>query len=135
MVEMRAVYIGDKHCELTHSPSGTQIETDAPKDNGGKGAAFSPTDLMGASYASCALTTMAIIAEREGIPFGKSSAKVIKEMSSSPRKVARLPIEITMPLGLKPEHRKRLEEIARNCPVALSLHPEIERSIQFIYQD
>ena len=64
MVEMSIVYQGEKHCELTHGPSGSKIETDAPRDNMGRGERFSPTDLMGAALASCVLTTMAIVAER-----------------------------------------------------------------------
>ena len=67
MVEMNGVYVGHKRCDLTHGPSGTHIQTDAPKDNGGEGAAFSPTDLVGAALGSCMITTMAIGAEKESL--------------------------------------------------------------------
>ncbi len=40
MVEMSVVYTGQKHCELTHGPSGNKIQTDAPKDNQGLGETF-----------------------------------------------------------------------------------------------
>lgn len=135
MVEMAVVYQGDKHCELKHGPSGCTIETDAPRDNHGRGERFSPTDLMGASLASCVLTTMAIHAERDGIILVGASAKVEKEMHASPRRVARLPVVVTMPRGLNPDVRQRLEDIAQNCPVKKSLHPEIEAPIRFVYPD
>ncbi len=135
MVSILIEYQGDKHCRLTHGPSGTRIETDAPQDNGGRGESFSPTDLVAAALASCALTTMALIAEREGISFGPARAEVQKEMTSSPRRIAALPLTFHMPAGLSAAERQRMEEIARSCPVDRSLHPEVRRPMQFIYPD
>ncbi len=136
MVEMKGTYVGEKHCELTHGPSGSTLETDAPKDNAGRGEKFSPTDLLGASLLSCILTTMDIIAEREGLGSLKgASGRVSKEMASNPRRVIKLPIEIEMPSGIRKDHRARLEEIAQSCPVKKSLSPEIETPIRFVYPD
>ena len=136
MVEMNGTYVGEKHCEITHGPSGSLLETDAPKDNAGRGEKFSPTDLLGASLLSCILTTMDILAEKEGLGTMKGAkGRVAKEMASNPRRVARLPIELTMPWGIKKEYRPRLEEIAHGCPVKKSLSTEIETPIKFIYPD
>lgn len=136
MVEMKAVYVGEKHCELTHGPSGSLLETDAPKDNAGRGEKFSPTDLLGASLASCILTTLDIIAEREKLGSVRGArARVTKEMAQNPRRVSRLPVEITMPAGVPASSRARLTEIAENCPVKHSLSKEIEAPIQIIYPD
>ena len=81
MVNMSAVYSGDLRCRVTHAPSGTALETDAPKDNMGKGECFSPTDLVAAALAACTLTTMAIVAKRDGVPFEGARAEVVKEMA------------------------------------------------------
>jgi uncharacterized OsmC-like protein len=135
MVEMTALYTGEKHCELTHGPSSSVIETDAPKDNQGKGERFSPTDLMGASLASCILTTMAIMAERDGLDIRGAKARVTKEMNPQPRRVARLPVEIEMPKGISARDRERLEAAANSCPVKRSLHPDVEAPIRFSYPD
>lgn len=136
MVEMKAKYVGDKHCELTHGPSGSALETDAPKDNAGRGEKFSPTDLLGASLTSCILTTMAIVAEREGLgEIRGATARVTKEMGTNPRRVTRLPVEITMPSGIRLENRERLEVIAAGCPVKKSLSAEIDAPIRFVYPD
>ncbi len=120
-------------CTLTHGPSGAVIETVPPRDNGGTGARFSPTDLVGAALASCALTTMALIAAREGLAWGDARASVEKIMSPPPRRIAELTLVIDMPRGTRPAERARLEEIARTCPVARSLHPDVKLPITFRY--
>lgn len=135
MVQMSVTYQGQKHCELTHGPSQSKIETDAPKDNNGLGEKFSPTDLMGAALASCILTTMAIVAERDGIDMTGATAEVEKHMHTSPRRVARLPVKVTMPKGIPQDHRNKLKNVAEVCPVHKSLHPDIEAPIEIIYPD
>lgn len=135
MVEMTVFYTGEKHCELKHGPSGSTIETDAPKDNQGRGERFSPTDLIGAALASCVLTTMAIMAERHGIDLKGASANVTKEMNPQPRRIARLPVTVTMPKGIQLEDRQRLEAAAHSCPVIKSLSAEVQAPMTFSYPD
>jgi len=125
MVEMKLVYEGGLHTTASHGPSRASLETDAPLDNQGKGAAFSPTDLLATSLASCMLTTMAILGDREGWPLEGARARVEKHMELEPRRrVGRVVVELELPPGLPVAARARLEETARGCPVAASLHPE-----------
>ncbi|MDE2292023.1 MAG: OsmC family protein [Elusimicrobia bacterium] len=134
MVNMSAVYAGELRCELTHGPSGSRVATDAPKDNMGRGEAFSPTDLVGAALAACVLTTMGIVAKRHGIAFEGARAEVSKEMVADPvRRIGSLPVKVTMPRSLAPDHRARLENAARTCPVHRSLHPDVRAEISFEY--
>ena len=134
MVKMSMVYQGQKHCSLTHESSGSTIETDAPKDNQGKGERFSPTDLMGAALGSCILTTMAIVAEREGLSIEGARAEVTKEMISQPdRRIGFLPVRVTLAAQLSEDQRKKLENAANHCPVHKSLHPDISAKISFNY--
>ena len=121
--------------KLTHGPSGSPLTTEAPRDNGGTGGSFSPTDLVGAALASCALTTMALVASREGIPLGEARASVEKRMTPPPRRIGELVLEIHMPAGLTPAHRERMEQAARECPVARSLHPELKLPLRFHYPE
>ena len=123
------------HCKLQHGPSSTSITTEAPKDNGGTGGSFSPTDLMGAALASCVLTTMALAASREGIALGEARARVEKRMTPPPRRIGELVLEIDMPAGLSVAHRARLEEVAHGCPVSRSLHPDVKVPLSFRYPD
>jgi putative redox protein len=121
-------------CLLSHGPSGATITTVPPKDNGGDGSRFSPTDLVGAALASCALSTMALVARREGLSWGDARASVEKRMTPPPRRIGELVLVIDMPREVRAEHRARLEEIARTCPVARSLHPEVGLPIEFRYR-
>lgn len=133
MVKMSIVYQGQKHCELIHRPSQSKIETDAPKDNHGKGERFSPTDLMGAALGSCILTTMAIVAERDGFTFENASAEVVKIMADKPRRIQTLEAQITLSSKLTEDQRRKMEETARNCPVHRSLHPDLQVPMTFKY--
>ena len=60
MSTSKVVYKGELRTESTHLQSGSVILTDAPKDNHGKGEAFSPTDMVANSLATCMLSIMGI---------------------------------------------------------------------------
>ncbi len=120
-------------CDIQHGPSGAHLATVPPKDNGGDGSSFSPTDLLAASLGACALSTMALQAGREGLSWGDASVRVVKIMGGPPRRVATVTLAFTMPVGVRPEHRARLEEVARGCPVARSLNSETTMPMTFVY--
>lgn len=134
-VEITGTYTGGLKMTLRHSPSGAELRTAAPADNMGDGSSFSPTDLLAASLASCMVTTMAIVAAREGIPFDGASFVVEKHMRADPRRVDALPVTLRMPAGLRPEQRATLERAALGCPVHRSLLPEIRKDVEFVYDD
>lgn len=116
---------------LTHGPSGAVLVTTPPRDNGGTGEAFSPTDLVGAALAACALTTMELVARREGLTFGPARASVEKRMQGPPRRIGALELVFDLPAQTPADQRARFEEIARTCPVALSLHPDVRVPMTF----
>lgn len=129
--KISAEYIGDDRVELTHGLSGSKMITDLPPDNGGKGRTFSPTDLAAASVASCVLTIMAKMAERDGIDFKGASFEIEKHMQENPRRIARLAGVITMPPGLEAKQREKLLAAVNACPVSRSLHPDIKLEFEF----
>lgn len=134
MVKSTAIYQGELHCEATHGPSGKVIETDAPVDNKGRGEAFSPTDLVGTALATCILTTMAIVAERDGVEFKNAKAEVEKHMTEVPkRRIGELRLKITLPSSIPQDYRKKIEHIAHACPVHRSLHPDVQVPVEFVY--
>ncbi len=125
-------YTGALNCELTHVLSGDQIATDAPPDNQGKGEAFSPTDLCATSLAACMLTTMAIRIRDRGISIDGARGEVTKIMAADPRRISRIEVRLLMPKNNYSEaDKKLLEHIAHTCPVAVSLHPDLEQVVTF----
>jgi uncharacterized OsmC-like protein len=126
-------YIGAKKVQLVHEPSGGILITEAPKDNGGEGQSFSPTDLVAAAYGSCVMTTIAIVAERSGVSVEGMHMRVEKHMQSEPRRIGSLPLEVHMPKALSEQERQKLERAGLACPVHKSLHPEVKAEIAFVY--
>ena len=133
MVEIDAVYSGAKKCALTH-PDGATLVTDAPRDIGGDASAFSPTDLVASGLASCILTTIAMFAERRDIDITGAKAIVQKEMNKEPRRIGRLPVQVTLPASIPEELRPAFERVGRSCPVHASLHPDIDAPISYYYK-
>ena len=136
MVDIFMRYEGDLRCEARHAPSGRALATDAPLDNQGKGASFSPTDLVATALGTCMLTTMGIIARRKGWNIDGLELHIQKHMTKQPpRKVERLPVAFRVPPAvasqLDASARAELEHTARTCPVALSLHDSIEVTLSF----
>ena len=125
-------YQGDLHCTSVHTPSKTELATDAPVDNQGRGESFSPTDLIATSLGTCMLTTMGIVARTLNVDLTGATATVEKEMTSTaPRKINRLIVSIQVPRTTTPENQERLENAAHTCPVKRSIHPDIETPIVF----
>lgn len=132
MVEITARYDGNLRTTATHGPSGATLITDAPVDNHGQGEAFSPTDLCAAALISCMATIMGIKAKQLGIDLTGLTLHVEKHMSSSPpRRISRLPVTIHAPKAIPTDQRGKLEQACRACPVFQSLHPTIEKTLQF----
>lgn len=136
-VEITAVYEGKLRCVATHGPSMAKVATDAPVDNGGSGAEFSPTDLVATALGTCVLTTMGLVAQRHQIDLSGMRVRVVKEMTQKPiRRIASLATEIVVPASAvtEPSDRARLEAAANKCPVHASLHPDIDAPLTFRYE-
>ncbi len=134
MVSIQMEYQGDLHCSAVHDPSGTLLNTDAPKDNQGRGESFSPTDLVATALGTCILTTMGILARTLDIDIAGATATVDKEMTANtPRRIQRLTVKINMPSGVSEENQLKLERAAHTCPVHKSLHPDVELPISFTW--
>ena len=130
---MKVFYLGDLHTECTHE-SGAKIATDAPKDNMGKGEAFSPTDLFAASLATCMVTLMGIMARKLQVELKGLTAEVEKEMTTTgPRRLGKVIVRIRSELSPNSQVREKLEKAALDCPVGLSLHPDVIVEVDFVW--
>jgi len=134
METSHVVYQGRLITEAVHLASGTKIITDAPVDNHGKGSAFSPSDLLATSLASCMFTVLGIASEAHGFTIDGASAKVTKIMTGDPRRVGEIRVEMTFPeINYTEKEKELIRRIALTCPVAKSLHPDIKQDIEFIF--
>lgn len=131
----KVVYNGSLHTEATHLASGTTISTDAPVDNGGKGSAFSPTDIVATALASCMITIVGIAGETHGFSIIGTTCEVEKIMAANPRRIS----AINMKMYVKGQdtytdkERAIIENAAKTCPVWYSLSENLEKNIEFIY--
>jgi uncharacterized OsmC-like protein len=132
MSTAKGSYLGELRTENTHSASGKKFITDAPVDNNGKGEAFSPTDTVCAALSSCMMTLMGIYAERENINLAGLSSEITKHMAANPRRISKIEIHFNWPHPEATDHQKELlKRAAITCPVAHSLHPDIEQVVSF----
>lgn len=137
-VVMDIVYEGGLNCTATHGPSGNCLTTDAPVDNGGKGEAFSPTDLVATALGACMVTIMGKVAEQSGLDIKGTRIQVVKDMTTTgTRRIQALMVKIELPYGLKLSEadKRKLEAAADTCPVKQSLHPDIDVRVEFTYPE
>ena len=126
-------YKGNLRTTAVHIDSGSEISTDAPKDNHGLGETFSPTDMVCTALASCILTIMAIAVEKNDIDIKNTQAIVKKTMGNNPRRIAKIEIDIRFPKEYDVKTKTILERAAYNCPIHHSLSEKIEKKITFTY--
>jgi uncharacterized OsmC-like protein len=131
MVRIDATYDGNLRCTATHAPSGTELITDAPVDNNGKGESFSPTDLLATSMLTCIMTIVAIRADSKQIDVTGMTGNVEKSMAANPRRVAKLDVTVNLPSDLSMDDRSWLITEGCNCPVCVSVSATMEVDVTF----
>ena len=134
MTKIEIIYKGDLRTKAKHIESDSTIITDAPKDNQGNGEFFSPTDLVCTALGSCILTIMGIASRKYDVSIKGTNMKINKYMSSQPRMISKIELDIYFKSSYNNKIKKILERSAVNCPVYKSLSSEIEKSINFHYK-
>ena len=125
-------YVGELRTESTHLKSSNVIITDAPTDNNGKGNAFSPTDLIASALCSCMTTVMGICANKNQFDLPNSTAHITKVMSSHPRRISKIIVEINFDSNnLSEQNIEKLIAVAKGCPVAQSLSSDLVQEVRF----
>ena len=130
----KITYLGDLRTSSVHLQSGTEILSDAPTDNNGKGEAFSPTDTVANALGSCMMTIMAIKSKDLNLDLVGSTIEITKLMNAEPRRIGKIIVDIKMAVAATEKEHTILERAAMTCPVFLSLHPEIQKEISFSWK-
>ncbi len=134
MPKMNVEYVGQLRTSALHVPSGNTLITDAPTDNHGKGEAFSPTDLLCTSLASCMLTIMAIKATSMDLELKGVTLKVEKVMTAAPRSVGEIILTFNwngLDQKITAEQLESLKRSGLSCPVMLSLSEKVKKTINW----
>lgn len=127
-------YQGNLRTLATHNKSGESFITDAPPDNHGLGQAFSPTDTVATSLATCMITVMGIAANTHQINMDGTWAEVTKVMAENPRRISEIHVEMHIKdHGLDDHQKTVLERTALKCPVGQSLNKELLQKVNFHY--
>jgi putative redox protein len=125
-------YEGGLRCRSVHEGSGRELLTDAPLDNQGRGESFSPTDLVATALATCILTILGIVAERDGVALEGASARVEKTMTrEGERRIAALEVWIELPAALEEAQRQKLIRAGEGCPVKRSLEGAVPMTLHW----
>ena len=129
------IYDGNLRTIATHLQSGTDIETDAPVDNQGKGERFSPSDLVATALGSCMMTIMGIKARDMNVDLKGTRIEIEKIMKSDPRRIGGINLTFSFPSSLSLEDKDKtiLERAAHSCPVIYSIHPDIAVKVNFAW--
>ncbi len=131
----KVIYEGNLRTVCTHVASGSTIITDAPTDNHGRGEAFSPTDTVATALASCMLTVMGIKAKQMELNMDGTTCEVTKVMYAEPRRIGEIHISMVFPANsFTDKEKKILENTAQTCPVFYSLHPDLKKEINLMWQ-
>ncbi|WP_316813065.1 OsmC family protein [Pedobacter heparinus] len=134
MSTSKITYNGGLRTTSIHQRSGNEIITDAPVDNKGQGAAFSPTDLLATSLGNCMLTIVGIAANEHGFNIDGTTCEITKVMAENPRRVTEIVVDFQFPAnGYSDKDKKIIERSANTCPVMYSLHPDIKKTVSFNY--
>jgi uncharacterized OsmC-like protein len=77
------------------------------------------------------LTTMGIKAADMNVDMSGAKADVTKHMASDPRRVAKIEVSVSLPKNIDEKERLILERTGNTCPVAKSVHPDIELLLKY----
>lgn len=135
MATSKVNYIGNLRTTSIHLGSNNEVISDAPIDNQGQGQTFSPSDFCATSLAMCMLTIAGIHTQKYDYKIDGTVAEVTKEMVSNPRRISRIIVNITFNCDrpLSENEKSALENAALTCPVAKSLHPDLDQKVSFYY--
>ncbi len=134
MVTSKIEYLGELRTKAIHLQSGSQMITDAPTDNHGKGEAFSPTDLVAVALGTCMLTTIGIKLSGSGKDINGATSEVTKIMYGEPRRIGEIHVTLRIPdNNFSGKEKEIIERTAHACPVAKSLHPDLKQVIDIVF--
>ena len=126
-------YLGDYKIVSEHEKSGAEIVTCAPLREGGTSEYFSPSDIFGISFGQSMLMAIAVLGKPRGIDITGATCELKKSTYPEPKRIGTIFCIMRFPKNYSAEEKKFIEDAALNCPVALSINPNIQTTVLFEY--
>lgn len=121
---------GNGQCHILHRESGAEIRSSVAPEYGGRGDAFSSTDLLAAALGSCIATNLEPVALRHGIPLDAIGISVDKTLSVSPKRIESLAVRVSIDGDVPQPVMERLGRAAQLCAVHRSLSADASVTIE-----
>lgn len=128
---MQVVYDRNVHAVARHRPLKVSIPLAGCCSCGGKVTELNPIDLVAMSVAGCLLIVMGKAAEAANLDMVGAKADVSCDLVNY--RIAEIKVDIHLPKKLTPAAQKKLEQASKKCPVYLALHPEVKKTVRFIW--
>ncbi len=127
------LHSGGMRCYTNFTPSATTFATDVPTSLGGRGEYPTPAAMLAATVASCMLSMIAYTAGKRHVPADGICIKAA--CTEGDKGISGIELHVTVPSPIPHTDRKAIEAAARSCPIARSLHPDIEKKITWHWAD
>lgn len=134
MMTSTITYLGDFKIVSHHEKSGAEITTCAPLREGGTSELFSPSDIFGISFGQSMLMAVAVLGQPKGIDITGATCELKKSTYPEPKRIGTIFCIVRIPGTFTNEEKKFIEETALHCPVALSIHPDVQRTVLFEFE-
>jgi putative redox protein len=108
------------HFKTILSNSRRELIADEPTSNGGTDLGFSPSELLCSALATCTCVTLRMYADRKKWNLEKVEANIQMEKDAA-QNITNIRREIQLYGNLTHEQKKRLMEIAEQCPIHKTL--------------
>lgn len=129
----KTTYLGEYKIESVHEASGNVFSTYVPSNDFTVREHFSPTDIFATALAESAFAAITVLGEARNIDITGAVCELKKTMYFEPRRIGEIFCIFKFPQSFSDDEKAFIEETAKNCPVYLSLHPDIKKIFLFEY--
>ena len=103
---------------------GRDVTSDMSVDDGGRGAGFSPAELLAGSLGACIAMMVQGYCDRHGYTDGDVGVSLALELADDPKRVGAIVVDVELPHGVPEDRWEVVRRIAERCTVHETLtHP------------
>ena len=92
------------------------VLVDQPHRGGGEDSAPSPIELLGAALGTCIALYVQQFCHARGLPYEGLSVEVEQHGATSPSRIGKFAVHVSLPVELPPQYAALIDRVARSCP-------------------